>query len=299
MITALVGDVGRYAIHDGPGIRSTVFFMGCPLRCPWCHNPEFVACKPQLAFYTDRCISCGDCETVCPENAISVNDPLCIHRDLCTVCGLCASICPPRALEVVGRKYTVDELLELLLRDRLFYEASEGGVTLSGGEPTARMDFCGELLYQLKKHSIHTTIETNGFFTWKKFADTCLEQVDLILIDLKIADPATHERIIGRPNEKILANISHLAQHRPDDTIVRIPLIPGYTDSEKNVQAIAVLLHRAGIQRYSLLAYHPYGISKGQRVGIKADKTLPETPLEPAKLSHLHRFFQDMEYVVF
>ena len=299
MITALVGDVGRYAIHDGPGIRSTVFFMGCPLRCPWCHNPEFVACKPQLAFYADRCISCGDCETVCPENAISVNDPLCIRRDLCTVCGLCASICPPRALEVVGRKYTVDELLELLLRDRLFYEASGGGVTLSGGEPTARMDFCGELLHQLKKHSIHTTIETNGFFEWHRFKQTCLDDLDLILLDVKIADSHQHERITGRPNEIILANMSRLAQLRPDDTIVRIPLIPGYTDSEKNVQGIAALLHRAGIQRYSLLAYHPYGISKGQRVGVKADKTLPETPLEPAKLSPLHRFFQDMEYVVF
>lgn len=296
---ALVGDVGRYAIHDGPGIRSTVFFMGCPLSCPWCHNPEFIVSKPQLAFYAEHCISCGDCETVCPENAITIKDRLQIHRNLCTVCGLCTAICPPRALELVGRKYTVDELMELLLRDRLFYEASGGGVTLSGGEPTARIDFCGELLHQLKKHSIHTAIETNGFFEWHRFQQTCLDNLDLILLDVKIADSHQHERITGRPNETIIANMKQLAQLRPDDTIVRIPLIPGYTDSEKNVQAIAALLHRAGIQRYSLLAYHPCGISKGQRVGVKADKTLPETPLEPAKLSHLHRFFENMEHVVF
>lgn len=299
MITALVGDVGRYATHDGPGIRSTVFFMGCPLHCPWCHNPEFIACKPQLAFYADRCISCGDCETVCPENAINVQDRLRIHRELCTVCGLCAAICPPLALELVGREYTVDELLEFLLRDRLFYETSGGGVTLSGGEPTAQMDFCGQLLQGLKEHAIHTAIETNGFFEWHRFQQTCLDNLDLILLDVKIADSHQHEYITGRPNETILANMSHLAQFRPDDTIVRIPLIPGYTDSEKNVQAIAALLYRAGIQRYSLLAYHPYGISKGQRVNVETDKTLPKTPLEPTTLSHLHRFFKDMEHVVF
>ena len=235
---------------------------------------------------------------MCPENAITVKDCLQINRDLCTVCGLCTAICPPRALELVGRRYTMDELVKFLLRDRLFYETSGGGVTLSGGEPTAQMDFCGELLHQLKKHSIHTAIETNGFFEWHRFEQTCLDNLDLILLDVKIADSHQHERITGRPNETTIANMKQLAQLRPDDTIVRIPLIPGYTDSEKNVRNIATLLQRAGIRHYSLLAYHPHGISKGKIVD-KADNTLTTTPLEPLKYSHLHRFFKNLKHVVF
>jgi pyruvate formate lyase activating enzyme len=292
-----IGDIGRYAVHDGPGIRTTVFFKGCALHCPWCHNPEFISPKAEIAFYPQRCIGCGDCLSVCPEGALTNVKPVRLNRSLCTGCGLCAEECPAKALELVGRSYDLEELVEILLRDRLFYETSGGGVTLSGGEPTGQLDFIASLLRRLQGEGIHTAIETNGFFPWDEFEAKCFDHLDLILFDVKIADPDQHRRIIGVNNDLILANLARLLTVRPEDVIVRIPLIPGYTATEENIRRLAALFRDLGVRRCSLLPYHPYGLSKAAKIGRKQAGSLPEKAMARSELLQWQSFFTDMEMI--
>ncbi len=266
-IKALIGSIERYSLHDGPGIRTTVFFKGCQIDCPWCHNPELKSSRREIAFYPERCLMCGDCQAACPEQAIDLKLPERIKRDICTGCGLCASVCPSDALKVVGRYMTVETVMEVLLRDRNFYAQSGGGVTLSGGEPTLQMEFASRLLISLKDYEIHTAIETNGLFEWKAFEALLLPYLDLLYMDLKIADSARHKKITGAGNKIIVQNIGNVARLRADDLVVRIPLIPGYTDDQKNIFEIKALLKKLGVKRGEFLPYHPFGKSKAQRIG--------------------------------
>ena len=292
MTRGLIGDIGRYALHDGPGIRTTVFCKGCPLHCPWCHNPEFIAPRVELALRGERCIGCGDCVDCCPEGALAVVDgTVSLDRDRCTCCGRCAEVCPTRALELVGREFTPGELAELLLRDRHFFEVSGGGVTLSGGEPTLQLAFCGELLALLKRAHIHTALETNGLFAWEEFADACLPHLDLVLFDVKLIDPLRHQRAVGAGNEVILANLACLVAQRPQDVVVRVPLIPGWTANAANLGGIAAHLRDLGVRRVSLLPYHPHGLSKAARVGRTVHPDLPQHPLNEATLAASRRLF--------
>jgi pyruvate formate lyase activating enzyme len=297
MKTALIGSIGRYAIHDGPGIRTTVFFKGCSLHCPWCHNPEFISARPEIVFNSSRCLGCGECIGVCPESALSPGRPVGLDFKRCTGCGLCAAECPSKTLEVAGQSYTLDDLVEVLLRDRCYYETSKGGVTLTGGEPTLQLEFAGLLLRRLLSEGIHTAIETNGAFAWKDFEKELLPGLDLVLFDLKIADPVSHQRITGVDNEPILANLARLVQLRPDDVVVRIPLIPGYTATKENVAALAAILREMKVRRCSLLRYHPFGISKAEKVGGKVDSSLPSRPMSPHESAHWREYFQWTELV--
>jgi pyruvate formate lyase activating enzyme len=295
--TALIGDIGRYALHDGPGIRTTVFFKGCALRCPWCHNPEYIAAGAEIACYPSRCIGCGDCRDACPEGAVTVDTVARIDRTRCTGCGQCAAGCPAKALELVGREYEVGELIDILLRDRRFYETSDGGVTLSGGEATRQMECCGDLLERLKREGIHTAIETSGFFAWQAFKNICLPHLDLILVDLKIADPVRHLQVVGVDNGLILANLKQLLAGHAERVIVRIPLIPGYTADRQNLMRIGALLREYRAPRCSLLPYHPMGQGKAETVGRTADASLPQVPMDTETLARCRQFFDGIEIV--
>ncbi len=297
MTRALIGNIGRYSLHDGPGIRTTVFFKGCPLRCPWCHNPELLVPVPEISFTAGSCIGCGDCVRACPDQAVSLDDPGRIDRDRCTGCGLCADACPARALTTVGREYGLDELVEILLRDRLYYETSAGGVTLSGGEPTMQTEFAGRLLARLKRAGVHTAMETCGLFSWDTFAAACLDNLDLVLYDLKLADPHLHRQVTGRDNGVILANLVRLLAVEQVEVLVRIPLVPGYTATDDNIGRLAALLRTLGVNRYSLLAYHPWGIVKARRIGRPQSATLPATGMTTAERNRWQRYFGSMEFV--
>jgi pyruvate formate lyase activating enzyme len=296
MIKALIGSIERDATHDGPGIRTTVFFKGCTLKCPWCHNPELISPSPETAFHAARCIGCGDCMRACPEGAIELERAGRIERERCKGCGECGVACPARAMELVGRSYEVPVLIEILLRDRRFYETSGGGVTLSGGEPTCQMGFLGPLLHSLKTEGIHTTIQTNGFFEWQDF-EIILPFIDLVFFDLKVADEKQHVAMTGVGNTRILANLARLVAIRGDDVVVRVPLIPSYTATEENIGSIAALLYEMGVRQCSLLPYHPYGLSKSETIGKIADPRLLRSSMGPEELEKWNRFFSWAELI--
>ncbi len=298
MKKGLIGDIGRSAVHDGPGIRTTIFFKGCPLQCPWCHNPEFIDYKQEIALYPEQCMGCGDCLAACPNRALDIQENVVqLDRSRCDGCGQCAEQCPTLSLKQIGQWYTVDSLTEVILRDQLFYETSGGGVTLSGGEPTRQLDFVGNLLHRLKKHNVHTAIQTCGYFDRDAFAEQALDLLDLIYFDIKLFDPEVHRKYLGNDNALIIENLSYLLQEKPDDVIVRIPLIPGYTATRENITPLAELLQKLGAKHIALLPYHSWGISKVDTIGGKMDAYLPTTPMSSEELSEWRQYFRQTEMV--
>lgn len=270
MNTGRVFDIQRFCIHDGPGIRTTVFLKGCPLKCRWCHNPEGISAAPVLSFVAARCIGCGACSRVCP-NGVHVMEK-CEHKLLrrkCTACGKCAKECPSGALELVGREMTVDEVMKVVIRDEPFYKTSGGGMTLSGGEPTLQMDFSVSLCEAAKARGIHCCIETCGFgerFDLQRLAKV----VDLFLFDIKETDPARHTEYTGVSNETILKNLKLL--HGLGAAIVlRLPLVPGLNDRPEHIGAVERLAASLpGLRGIERIPYHPMGLSKLARFGLPA-----------------------------
>ena len=200
----IISDIKRFAVHDGDGIRTTVFFKGCPLKCVWCHNPEGISFKPQLAYYENKCIDCGECVSVCPSNAHKLTDEgHSFQRDLCIACGKCEEKCLGSALNFYGKEVTVDELLPTLLEDKGFYETSGGGVTLSGGECLCQADFCVKLLKALKKEGINTAVDTCGFVS-QDALDKVLPYTDIFLYDIKAIEEDVHIKCTGQSNKQVL-----------------------------------------------------------------------------------------------
>ncbi|MFC1970948.1 glycyl-radical enzyme activating protein [Chloroflexota bacterium] len=293
----LIIDIMRHALHDGPGIRTTIFFKGCPLSCVWCHNPESMEPGLEIGFYPADCIRCGSCAEVCPTEAARMDLPERIDQTICKRCGTCAEVCPGHGLRRIGRFYDIDELLEITLRDRAYYQTSGGGVTLSGGEPCQHISFTSQLLQKLKSCGIHTTIETCGFFKWPQFEAEMLDWLDLILFDVKLADKELHLKYTGRLNDVIMQNLTRLARERPDSVIARIPLIPGITSNHDNLEKLSSLLRQIGIKRCWLLPYNPLGLPKWTTIG-KPAANIPDpmvTEEEIAKLSDLFSWAELVE----
>jgi pyruvate formate lyase activating enzyme len=273
----LIVDIKRHSLEDGPGIRTIVFFKGCPLKCAFCHNPETQSPEAEIAFYPEQCIHCGLCEKACENRAIRFEDPgTRIDRKRCLRCGACAEICPARALRVVGTGYSVPELVEILLADLPFYESSGGGVTLSGGECTLFPDYLEELLKALKSKNLHVAIETSGYFHYDTFRSQILPHVDLIFADIKLGDPEAHKHFTGKSNRLILSNAKRLIENGKAPVKFRVPLIPNVTATAWNLIQIAAFLKTMKIKKASLLPYNPLGLEKWERIG-KPAPDLPQT----------------------
>ena len=276
MLTALTFNLLQFSTEDGPGIRTTVFMKGCPLRCAWCHNPEGLSPQRDLVWHDTRCIvedprqgTARECLRVCPENALTLTPSgITIDRARCTVCGKCAEACPAAALEVIGKEWNAEKLVAELLKDRVFYETSGGGITFSGGEPMMQSDFLCEVLPRCQDARLHIALDTSGAVAWERYARV-LDWVDLVLFDLKIMDSACHKRATGIGIEIILDNARRIANARKPMWI-RTPIIPGYTDDHANIAAIARFIRDElpTVERWDLLAYTNLGKPKYHRLDL-------------------------------
>jgi pyruvate formate lyase activating enzyme len=257
----IVFDVKRYATDDGPGIRTTVFFKGCPLRCWWCHNPESQYPKPELMYKRSRCKGSGECAKICPTNAISKGAQyVSINRKLCNLCGKCALDCPSDALMLVGRAAREDEILKEIEKDVTFYDESAGGVTFSGGEPLMQPDFLEALLEGCEERNIHTALDTCGYASCET-VDRIKDKVDLFLYDIKSMDDRAHRKYTGVSNKVIIRNFKRLVENGSNISI-RFPIIPGVNDDAENITRTGEFALSHGVKQVCLLPYHRAGIEK-------------------------------------
>ncbi len=263
-LIANVTHISRTSLHDGPGIRTVVYFKGCGLRCAWCHNPETLSSEPEILYAPIKCVHCGKCLEACPAHHVIENNQMIFLRDGCSKCGNCAKLCPTGALSVSGTQMTLDEIMIQVRKDFHYYQQSGGGITLSGGECLLQADFCRELLKECKKEGIHTAIESALFVPWMNI-EKVLPFCDFIFADFKIASPEKHRQYTGQDNRLILENLQKIAAAIPGKVTVRIPLIPGVNDSPEDIAGFAASLEPtadklAGIEvlRYNTLAESKY-----------------------------------------
>ena len=297
----LIFDIEKYAIHDGPGIRTLIFFKGCPLNCIWCQNPESLDPKPELSYIKSKCIKCGTCYEVCPEHAIKKNLRK-ILRQKCKVpigCKICAENCPSNALEIAGYEVSVDELLKTILEDKEYYKTSNGGVTCSGGEPTYQWLFVKQFLIACKKENISTAIETCGYFN-TKIINEIFQYSDTILFDLKHLDDKNHINLTGRSNELILKNLMKLVQlcneNNSNKLVIRLPLVP-YNDSEEHLKRLERFLINLGVYELVLLPYHSLYLQKIDNFNLNRKK-LSMPPYNQDSLEKISRYFKNIKIII-
>lgn len=271
----LVSEIQRYSVHDGPGIRTVVFLKGCPLNCPWCCNPELKNPLPVIGYHIGKCIGCHSCVSTCPEKAIKIDTTgIYLDRNRCDGCGFCVESCPSGALRLHGKIMSAEEIFKVVSRDRLFYNNSGGGVTISGGEPFFQADFLITLLSTFKQFSINTAIETTGYVQWP-IMNEALRYLDFLLFDFKIFNREKHLQVLGVDNEIIKQNLIRSSK-KGIPILARIPIIPGFTDDSENINQIGQFLTSINnIQSVHILPYHRIGLSKYRQIG------------EPYLLDHL------------
>jgi glycyl-radical enzyme activating protein len=265
--TGLVLSIDRCSLHDGPGIRTTVFLKGCPLHCLWCHNPESISTKPELFFMDDRCSRCGACVTACPNGCHTVTDAMhTVDRRACVACGRCVQACPMSALQIKGKPMAVEDVMAEVVKDRVYYEESGGGLTISGGEPLLQIDFTAALLAAARAQSIHTCVETCGHVSWDRF-ERILPVTDLFLYDCKATDPVRHREFTGASDDLIRENLNRVLASGKS-VILRCPLVPGVNDDDAHLQGIAALSQsHAGIVGVEVMPYHAMARAKYGRIG--------------------------------
>jgi pyruvate formate lyase activating enzyme len=288
MASGMIFDIKRYAINDGPGIRTAVFMKGCPLECWWCHNPEGQNAKPQLIFRVNRCKAAKACLEACPQGAISWNDTSVTNWETCDQCGKCAEACMPGAREMIGRMISVEQLLMEIERDVPFYDQSGGGVTFTGGEPLQQMEFLRQVLQACKNLHLHTTVDTSGYTSAENLL-SILPLVDLFLYDVKLMDAEKHARYTSVSNPKILSNLQKISRQGAS-IIVRIPLIPGINDDDNNLNQIgAFLASLPQLVGVELMPYHEIGVAKYQGLGMtyKLGSIVPPTTEQISKIEAL------------
>lgn len=271
----IIFNIQRYSVHDGPGIRTTVFLKGCPLKCWWCHNPESQLLEEEILFIKNRCKGCGACAKVCPKSAIEISNRIVeFSPEKCIICGKCIEVCAIGAREVAGKKVGVEHVIKEIKKDLIFYDEAGGGVTFSGGEPLLQWEFLYELLVRCKEEGIHTTLDTSGFASWEVI-EKLTPYIDLFLYDIKLMDDEEHVKYTGTSNRIILDNLKRLSALGKKIN-ARMPIIPGINNSEKNIRGTGEFLSKYNVHQVNLLPYHSMAKDKYGRLfkEYKLDNTI-------------------------
>lgn len=295
----LIIDIKGNSLDDGPGIRSVVFMKGCPLNCVWCQNPESKHIQPELSFEKGKCVSNLECVPACPEGALTEANPLNLDRDKCTLCFDCVDVCPSTALSRVGQEMSVDQIVAKIVSYKSFFDSTGGGTTLSGGEPTLFMEFTSRLLQRLQQEGIHTLLETAGLFNFDAFESLILPHVNVIYMDMKIMDSELHKRWCGVPNGRIKTNFLRLHQMAPGggfEIKPRTPLIPGITDTDDMMAALAEFYLDNGVKLAALEKNNPIWFDKSEKVGVEPDfpaDSPARSFYDNEKYGRIKKFFED------
>ncbi|MDR2402625.1 MAG: glycyl-radical enzyme activating protein [Spirochaetaceae bacterium] len=297
-ITGRIFNIQYFCVHDGPGIRTTVFLKGCPLRCLWCHNPEGIQRRNHLSYNARKCIHCGTCVQVCPAVHKMIDGKHTVNRNACTNKGDCVAACPAKALETVGRDVTVQEIVAEVMREKRYYEGSRGGVTVSGGEPAMQPEFLLDLVREIKKEGVHIALESSGMCDYRVY-ESVLPYVDLFLYDCKETDPELHKKFTGVDNRLILENLRRLYAARAV-ILLRCPVVKGLNDREDHFKNLAALSRELpDLMGIEILPYHKLGASKAELMGLDPQEEYEQIPREESdKWTEAVRSFGGQVYAV-